>query len=94
MGVASPSTCPSPDLGYLSPLASPDIYGGVAYPGFVEISPEQAFALAGYQQQWTGLDYTGGWCYPYPQNTWAMASPSYPYGGVGMNQCYFNGYTG
>ncbi|KAG5656063.1 hypothetical protein KAF25_001633 [Fusarium avenaceum] len=93
MSVASPSTCPSPDLGYLSPLASPDIYGGAAYPGYTEISPEQAFASARYQQQWTGQDYTGGWWNPYPQNTWAMASPSYPYGGVGIDQCYFYGYT-
>ncbi|KAM0438191.1 hypothetical protein ACHAQK_006925 [Fusarium lateritium] len=94
MSVASPSTCPSPDLGYLSPLASPDIYGGAAYPGFTEISPKQAWAATAYQQQWPGQVYTGGWSNPYLQNTWTMASPSYPYGGTGMNQCYFNGYIG
>ncbi|SPJ73562.1 uncharacterized protein FTOL_03292 [Fusarium torulosum] len=94
MSVASPSTCPSPDLGYLSPPASPDMYGGAVYPGYKEISPEQAFAFAVCQQQWTGQDDTGSWSNHYLQNTWMMASPSYPNGGVGMNQYYYNGYTG
>jgi hypothetical protein len=94
MSVASPSACPSPDLGYLSPPASPDMYGGVVYPGYTEISPKQDFAFAAYQQQWTGQNYTGGWSNPYLQNTWTMASPWYSYGGVGINQYYHNEYTG
>jgi hypothetical protein len=68
--------------------------GGAVYPGYTEISPEQAFAFAAYQQQWTGQDYTGGWSNPYLQNTWTMASPSYPYGRAGINPYYYIEATG
>ncbi|KAF4988032.1 hypothetical protein FGRMN_10013 [Fusarium graminum] len=73
MTAASIPTCPSLNQGYLSPPASPGSYGAAPYPGFTDIAPQQAFALAAYQQQWTGQSTMAG-CY-FPQNTGVMVGP-------------------
>ncbi|KAM0344762.1 hypothetical protein ACHAPU_007135 [Fusarium lateritium] len=67
---ASLPTYPAVTQGYLSPPASPGFYGAVVYPWFTGISPQQAFALSGYQQ-WTGQSTMAG--YYYPQNIALMA---------------------
>ncbi|KAF4438712.1 Extracellular guanyl-specific ribonuclease Fl2 [Fusarium austroafricanum] len=89
--VPSPPRSPTTFSPNPSPPPSPGIYGVAPhYPGMVEISPAQAFAMAT-QQQWTTQNLLGGRSGLYPQTAGLVAGQALLQSPYVMNQSYMAG---